>query len=323
MSDNWELNHVGIVVTKKDWILHYLQSLEIAVSVGPQPLLPYIEGEVTVMMYRTLEGDPMSSSSSTRKAHTFFDAETQIGSCQLECIQVGPGSFIGEYLEKNGEGINHLCFNVPDVVAETDKLLKKGCGLMFSVVAEGQIIENYLDTRKHGDLIISFRPPAGDWEKTWKANNMAHPLVSDWKFRGVGIAVKDLDKTVAYYEFLGLKSAQPEAAIDASTCSDLEVNGKRPDTPVRLKSRLVEVGPLQYEFVQPVEGETAYNESLDKRGEGVSNMAFTVGDLEAETAKLAGNGVDVLLRGTHETGGSFAYFDTRKVGNIMVKLIQA
>jgi methylmalonyl-CoA/ethylmalonyl-CoA epimerase len=325
MGNNWEINHVGMVVKSKNKILHHLQSQGIGISVGPQPLLPYVEGETNLMMYRKLDGDPVSytSPSSTPGAHTFYDGESQIGTCQLECIAPGPGSFIHDYLETKGEGINHLCFNVPDVQSETDKLLEKGCDLIFSAITGGQIVENYLDTRKFGDVIISFRPPAGEWEKSWKANNLAYPLVNSWKFRGVGVAVNDLDQTLEYYQSLGFKNIQPEVVVDSNTATDFTVNGKAPEAPTRIRSRLVEIGPLQYEFAQPVEGRTAYNESLELKGEGINNLAFTVDDLDKETSKLVERGVAIILSGQPESGAAFAYFDTREVGNTMVKLIQA
>lgn len=276
-------------------------------------------------MYRKLDGDPVShtSSSTIPGAHTFYDGESQIGSCQLECIAPGPGSFIHDYLETKGEGINHLCFNVPDVQGETDKLIAKGCDLVFSAITGGQIIENYLDTRKFGDVIISFRPPAGEWEKTWKANNMAYPLVSDWTFRGVGVAVNDLDKTVAYYRSLGFSDVQPEVELDSSKSTDFMVNGKAPETRTRTRSTLVGMGPLQYEFVQPIEGETVYSDSLATKGEGINNLAFTVDDLEQETSKLVDRGVAIVLSARPETGQAFAYFDTHEVGNTMIKLVEA
>jgi len=325
MGSHWELNHVGLVVRSKNRILHYLQSRGVGISVGPQPLLPYIEGETSVLIHRKLDGDPVTSTSSSPMpgAHTFYDGESQIGTCQLECIRPGPGSFIFDYLETKGEGINHLCFNVPDVQGETDRLLQKGCDLMFSAITGGQIVENYLDTRRFGDIIISFRPPAGEWEKAWKANNLAYPLVSDWKFRGVGATVRDLDKTVDYYRSLGFESVQSEVILDSSGSTHFEAYGKAPGIRTRSKSRLVQVGPLQYEFVQCLEGETAHDESLEKRGEGIDTLAFTVGDLEDETAKLVERGVPVVLSAKTESGDAFSYFDTREVGNTMVKLIQA
>ena len=80
---------------------------------------------------------------------------------------------------------------------------------------------------------------------------------------------------------------------------------------------------MAFEFVQPLEGEAIYKASLDSRGEGVSDIFFTVDDLEEETAKLAGRGVQVALSGEPQTGPAFAYFDTRESsGNIIVRLIQ-
>ncbi len=37
MANNWELNHVGIVVLSKNRTLHHFQSPGIGISVGPQP----------------------------------------------------------------------------------------------------------------------------------------------------------------------------------------------------------------------------------------------------------------------------------------------
>ncbi len=286
--------------------------------------MPYIEGESSLLIYRTLEGDPQTSASNATipGAHTFYDGESQIGSLQLECIQPGSGSFISDYLESKGEGINHLCFNVPDVDAATEKLLAKGCDLMFSAKTGGQIIENYLDTRKFGDVIISFRPPAGEWEKAWKENNLAHPLVSDWEFRGVGVAVNDLDLTAEYYQYLGFE-VQSEARLNSSACSEFRLGDGYPDSTVEARSRMVEIGPLLYEFVQPVTGEAVFQESLQRRDEGINSIDFTVQDLDEETAKLVERGVPMLMSGKPATSDAFAYFDTREVGNIMVKLVQA
>ena len=45
MSFNWRFNHLGMMVADRDEILHYYQSIGLGLSVGPQPLLPYEEGE--------------------------------------------------------------------------------------------------------------------------------------------------------------------------------------------------------------------------------------------------------------------------------------
>jgi len=307
MTDNWTVNHVGFVVPGKNAVLRYFQSLGVGVSVGPQPLLPHEEGHGALTYYRTLNGDPVTNTYPTGGAHTFNDGESQIGDCQLECLtmKAGPGSFMTEYIEQKGPGINHICFNVPDVEAETKKLLDKGCGVVFEATVNGKIVENYLDTRLHGDLMISLRPPPTDWELTWKANNQVHPLVNDWIFRGVGIGVEDLAATIEYYEFLGF----------AETETDIE------DTVPNTTSRSVQVGPLTFEFFQQTSGSSVYQDSLDTRQDGINDLTFEVVDLESAIARLVDRGAKLLLEEASGTR-NYAYFDTRKVGNLMIRLVQ-
>ena len=44
MSEDWTLNHLGMMVTDKNAVLNQFQALGMGVSVGPQPLQPYEEG---------------------------------------------------------------------------------------------------------------------------------------------------------------------------------------------------------------------------------------------------------------------------------------
>ena len=83
------------------------------------------------------------------------------------------------------------------------------------------------------------------------------------------------------------------------------------------------VGPVAYEFAQSLEKETTFGEFLTRRGEGAYSLDFMVDDLEKETARLVYRGIRVVLSGKTKDGSAFAYFDTRKVGNLMVKLVQA
>ena len=76
MYESWELNHVGLMVTKRNDVLKYFQSLGLGVSVGPQPLLPHEDGEGALTYYRTLEGDPITFMYPTGGAHDFRDGES-------------------------------------------------------------------------------------------------------------------------------------------------------------------------------------------------------------------------------------------------------
>ncbi|MBT3425956.1 MAG: hypothetical protein HOI43_14910 [Gammaproteobacteria bacterium] len=304
MGEDWVLNHVGLMVTNRNAALRHFQSIGMGVSVGPQPLLPHEPGQGSLMYYRTLEGEPVTNTYATGGAHLFTDGESQIGDCQLECVAMkpGPGMFINEYLAKCGPGINHICFNAPMVEEDTQILLSKNCDLMFNAMVNGKTVENYLDTRLHGDLMISLRPPASDWENTWKANNVSHPLVSDWTFIGVGIGVKCLDTSISYYARLGFDEVCEETFDDKTG----------------IRSRTVKVGPLNFDFYEMTKEDSVYSDSMSTRGDGVNDIAFTVDDLETEISRLELLGVRVLARsGDRRT----AYIDTRAEGNIMTRLV--
>jgi len=122
---------------------------------------------------------------------------------------------------------------------------------------------------------------------------------------------------------MGIAEIQPEVMFVSSSITDVKVYGKTPKTKIRAKTSNVQIGPVVYEFIQPLEGECLYKEYLDRKGEGIIDLTFTVDDLDREKAKLVEKGVPVIFSGEPRTGSAFAYFDTRKDGgDIMIKLVQ-
>ena len=302
MSANWILNHLGMMVTNRNATLNHFQSLGVGVSVGPQPLMPFEEGEGELMFFQSLDGNPITNKYKTGGPHNFRDGNSQIGNCQLEIypMKPGPGMFISEYLEKKGSGINHIAFNTDDIERDTKFFTEKGCQLVFNVSVNGKTIENYLDTRKYGDVMISLRPTSSAWENKWKENNLNHPLTNNWNFLGVGILIKDLKNTFDYYLDLGFSEIP---------------NPKNINYP-NLQSNQVKVGPIIFEFFEPSESHPIHNEILMERGEGISDLVFLVDDLEAEKIKLLNRGTNLL-----DSNETFAIFDTRKEGNTLIRLV--
>ena len=304
MMFDWEFNHLGMMVTDRDEVLEYYQSIGLGVSVGPQPLLPYIEGEGEITFFRELDGDPVSHKYTTGGAHNFKDGQSQIGNCQLEIypMRPGPGMFISRYLEKKGNGINHIAFNTSDIETDTQYFLDRGCDLVFNVTTNGTTVENYIDTRQHGDLMISLRPPADDWEKSWRKNNESHPLVNKWKFLGVGICVHNLESASIYYDHLGFKQLKEKnirrewqvACQEFSLCNII--------------FELMEAGD-----------ESIYSDFFKKRGDGVAEIIFQVKDLKSEIEQLTSKGVRILqISDDNQT----ISIDSCFKGNILTRLIE-
>ena len=142
-------------------------------------------------------------------------------------------------------------------------------------------------------------------------------MEDNWKFHHVGVIVKDMDKAVDYYQSLGIATFRPEHMFDSSTFADWKLYGKTPDTIDKHRGRFIQIGPVALELLQPVSGESIHNEFF---GEGIEHIAFSVDDLEEETAKLVEKGIPAIVSG--KGIASWAYFDTHRVGNVLIELIQ-
>jgi len=318
MKDNWEFGHAGACVRDFDTTMAYYQSLGIAGRVG---LKPTREG------MKALVRREFGRIASPPNPDMGYKVDLLvIGDLTLEVLQLQPRklSIAGDYLVP-GEGINHICFNVSDIVGESLELCERGSRLMLVVRRreDNSLAENYLDTREFGNIVLSLRPDPDGKRSRYERSTRKGLATNNWRFRGHSVIVFDVDKAAEYYEFLGLAAARSPVISGSSGVTDFKVHGKTPDGIVKTKVRTGQIGPTTFEFVEPLEGESIYKESLAVRGEGIFDITFTVDDLETETAGLVEKGVPVILSGTPETGGAFAYFDTRRDGgDIAIKLVQ-
>ena len=143
----------------------------------------------------------------------------------------------------------------------------------------------------------------------------------NWKFHHASVMVKDMDKAIKFYEALGIGPFPPTIGPEGVPLSGQTVRGEKSDYMMDLRYAEGGVGGLKFELVQPLEGESIYKEFLEKKGEGIHHIAFTVDDLDTEIAKMAERGFKVLQTG-QTSRGKFAYFDTDKVGGVVIELVQ-
>jgi methylmalonyl-CoA/ethylmalonyl-CoA epimerase len=83
---------------------------------------------------------------------------TKIGDLQLQLVQPGEGRTIyREFLEKKGEGVFHIGFEVADVSAADEQLTGNG----LKILASGQRDDGsgfaYLDTRENAGVTLLIR----------------------------------------------------------------------------------------------------------------------------------------------------------------------
>jgi methylmalonyl-CoA/ethylmalonyl-CoA epimerase len=87
----------------------------------------------------------------------------------------------------------------------------------------------------------------------------------------------------------------------------------------RMRLAFLEAGPVQIEFIQPLEGDNIYSEFLNEHGEGLHHILF---ESEDPAAIIAGIGVPVLQSGgsSLRPGATWSYLDTQEMLKAMIEL---
>jgi len=137
-------------------------------------------------------------------------------------------------------------------------------------------------------------------------------------FHHVGVIVKDMDKTIASLESIGIgpfgmmNSDQQWFNVPFKG----ELHGKPAEWTVKISS--TKVGDTEIELLQPSGGESALQEFLDEHGEGVHHVAYLSDDVRGDTEKLIAQGAELLTCANLDTRG-FSYLRTKE-GGIVVEI---
>ena len=130
------------------------------------------------------------------------------------------------------------------------------------------------------------------------------------------IVVNDLEKTVAYYESLGVgpwfdyrkKGAYLEFDVPNKAASDA------------MRYKCCDIDNVQIQLCDPGSLDSPQKRFLDERGEGVYHLGFEVADRDAAEAKGRALGLGVVARGKRVDGSGFCYFDTREEAGIVLEV---
>lgn len=124
----------------------------------------------------------------------------------------------------------------------------------------------------------------------------------------VGIAVRSIDDRRAFYE---------------STLG-LEYEGAEDVPSQKVRVAFFRAGDVRLELLEPTAPDSAVAKFLDKRGEGLHHLAFTVGDIQARIAELKESGLqmidDVPRSGAHQM--QIAFLHPRSSAGVLTELCE-
>lgn len=98
------------------------------------------------------------------------------------------------------------------------------------------------------------------------------------KIEHIGIAVKDLDKSISLYEeMLGYKCYKIEEVKDQ-----------------KVRTAFFKIGETKIELLEATDPASPIARFIEKRGEGMHHLAFAVNDIEKRLQNMKETGIDLI-----------------------------
>lgn len=138
----------------------------------------------------------------------------------------------------------------------------------------------------------------------------------------VGVVVRDLEQSMAALTAVfgigpfRVVTCPPPERVDAQF-----YHGQ----PARFETRqaFADLGNVELELIQPVEGQTIWADFLRERGPGLHHIRFNVPDHKAVTAYLATKGLQTTQEGAGIRDGTYwVNYDTEKLIGFIIEIMQ-
>ena len=136
----------------------------------------------------------------------------------------------------------------------------------------------------------------------------------------IGIVVPDLERATRLLgEIFGIG---PFHFIEWPNRPESKYYFRGRQEPIKIRQAFAQVGPLELELVQPIEGENnAYKQFLDQTGGGIHHILFETKDMDDAVSRLHETGIQVLQNGDGiRPGTRWALLDTQSLVGFLLEL---
>jgi hypothetical protein len=138
----------------------------------------------------------------------------------------------------------------------------------------------------------------------------------------VGVVVRDIEKSMA--ALTSVFGIGPFRVVESPPPGREEQQFYHGD-PARFRMRqaFADLGSVELELIQPVEGQTIWSEFLAERGPGIHHIRFNVPDEKALSAYLLEKGIGKTQEGAGIREGSYwANYDTEELVGFVIEILQ-
>ena len=128
------------------------------------------------------------------------------------------------------------------------------------------------------------------------------------KIEHIGIAVKDLDKSVSLYEeMLGYKCYKIEEVKDQ-----------------KVRTAFFKIGETKIELLEATDPASPIARFIEKRGEGMHHLAFAVNDLEERLKDVEKTGINLIDKKARKgaDGLDIAFLHPGSTSGVLIELCE-
>ncbi|QOV52372.1 VOC family protein [Serratia sp. CMO1] len=137
------------------------------------------------------------------------------------------------------------------------------------------------------------------------------------KLHHICIVVNDMDESVKFYESIGIGPWNDFPSLERFR-DNLEVSNV--DDFMQNKYCYTNIGDIQIQLCQPSLGDTEQRHFLEKNGEGVFHLGFTVDAVDDAEKQAHSLGLTNLIRGRLPDHSGFTYFDTSARAGVILQV---
>jgi hypothetical protein len=136
----------------------------------------------------------------------------------------------------------------------------------------------------------------------------------------IGFVARDAGKVARKLaEITGMAPGEP---ILTDGVEKARTNFRGQPSSARAKLIFFNMGQVSIEIIEPIGGPSTWSEFLDKHGDGVHHIAFTVKSTKEAAEGLAAFGIPAVQSGVFE-GGSYVYSDAEKGLGVILELLDS
>ncbi len=135
----------------------------------------------------------------------------------------------------------------------------------------------------------------------------------------VGWVVRDINKTIATFESLGVGPWQRYRMPSPGHEFSVREHFGQAGDPIVYEGAVGKMGPIFVELFECIAGDSVPKRFLDRKGEGIWHLSYIVTpeEFDATIAEMAKNGYEAIGSSTFTNGVRMVFFDAKMDGVIL------